>query len=532
MLIRLLILVGTLFCASVAQAEWREASSRNFIVYSEGSEADLRAFAEKLEKFDFVLRRIHQVQAPPSPNRLRVVLVPNQRAVADLAGRRGSGVAGYYIADARGMMLVGSQNRLAPRIGSDRGESRTLVYEIDPESVLLHEYTHHFMYQYFPATYPTWYSEGFAEFWGATRFLDDGVVEVGRPVEHRFGSFFANRWLPLGELLAAQNYSQVGEIDLLYAQGWLLVRYAWENPQRQRQLQQYLALINRGTPYADAARQAFGNLSQLNSELRTYAGRTRYSVINLPFRTIDVGEIRVRTMGPAEQAMFRSEVELSQGVSVAEFPAFATRVRREAAAFPNDPFALRLLVEVERIARDADAARSALDRLLAAAPEDPRGLMYKGLLDTDALRGRGTPAEFAAGRRPIERAIQLAPNDPLIQEAVYTSYQAMGQLPPEDGQAALYRAMELAPSDPRLRFKVAYDFEQRGMIPEAIATIRPDAYRAPDRRDESEGDRQRRERREDRDRRAGTSRTETAREMLERLEARSREQQPTSRSVN
>lgn len=530
MLIRLLLVLGALFGASTAQAEWREASTRNFIVYSEGSEADLRAFAEKLEKFDFVLRRIHRVQAPPSPNRLRVILVPNQRAVAELAGARGSGVAGYYIRDARGMMLVGSHNRLASRAGSDRGESRSLVYEIDPESVLLHEYTHHFMYQYFPATYPTWYSEGFAEFWGATRFLENGVVEVGRPAEHRFGSFGANRWLPLGELLEAQNYSQVGEVDLLYAQGWLLVRYAWENPERQRQLQQYLALINRGTTYADAARQAFGSVSQLNSELRSYAGRTRYTVINLPFRAIDTGDVALRTMSPAEQAMFRSEIELSQGVSVSEFPAFAARVRREAAAFPNDPFALRLLVEVERIARNADAARAALDRLLTVVPEDPRGLMLKGLIDTDGLRGRGSPAEFAAARRPIERAMQLSPNDPLIQEALYTSYQAMGRLPPEEAQAALYRAMELAPSDPRLRYIVAYDFEQRGMIPEAIATIRPDAYRVPDRRDESEGERQRRERREDRDRRAGTTRTETAREMLERLEGRLREQpaQPTS----
>src|SRR5690606_27248766 len=102
----------------------------------------------------------------------------------------------------------------------------------------LHEYTHHFMYHYFPATYPTWYSEGFAEFWGATRFLDNNVVEVGHPANHRFGSFVQGRWLPIGRLLAAQNYADVPEVDLLYAEGWLLVRYAWDNPERKRQLQE------------------------------------------------------------------------------------------------------------------------------------------------------------------------------------------------------------------------------------------------------------------------------------------------------
>jgi hypothetical protein len=86
--------------------------------------------------------------------------------------------------------------------------------------------------------------------------------------------------------------------------------------------------------------------------------------------------------------------------------------------------------------------------------------------------------------------------------------------------------MELAPSDGRLRYRVAADFEQRGLIPEAIATIRPDAYRTPDRREESDRERADRERRENRDRRAGTGRSETAREMLERLLKKQKESVP------
>jgi hypothetical protein len=196
-MIRKLLLLVTLLIggAGPAAAEWREASSRNFLVYSEAGEAELRAFAEKLEKFDFVLRRIHKVQAPPSPNKLRVILVGNQRDVATLAGRPGSGVAGYYVNDARGMLMVGSRNRLLSGRSGDRGENRD-VTGIDSEAVLLHEYTHHFMYQYFPATYPTWYSEGFAEFWGATRFLENGRGGGRRPAEHRFGSFLRQSLAP------------------------------------------------------------------------------------------------------------------------------------------------------------------------------------------------------------------------------------------------------------------------------------------------------------------------------------------------
>jgi tetratricopeptide (TPR) repeat protein len=513
---KLLLLLALVSWGGAAQAQWREAESRNFRVYSEASEAELRAFTEKLEKFDFVLRRIHKVEAPPSPNKLKIVLVPNQRAVATLAGYPRSGIAGYYVRDAQAMMMVGSRNRNPRGGGGDRGENRD-VYSIDPEYVLLHEYTHHFMYQYFPATYPTWYSEGFAEFWGATKFGENGVVEVGSPAEHRFGSFVANRWLAVQDLLQAQNYSQVAEIDLLYAQGWLLVRYAWENPTRQKQLQQYLALINRGSSFEQAAKTAFGDLGKLNAELRQYSGRGRFNVIQLPFRTIEVGDIKLRSLGSAEQALFLTDIEWSQGVSVREFPTFLARVRREAAAFPNDPFALRLLADVERVANNLPASRAAVDKLLAVRANDPRGLMLKGLVELKTLKAGGPAAAFEAARRPIEQAVRLAPNDPLVHEALYTSYAAMGSLPPEHAQSALYRAMELAPSDDRLRYLLASDFEKRGMIPEAIAIIRPDAYQVPDRRDESEGEKAKRERQENRNRRAGTAKTETAREMLDRL---------------
>ena len=64
---------------------------------------------------------------------------------------------------------------------------------LDIKTVLLHEYTHHFMYQYFPAAYPTWYSEGFAEFMASPVFNDDGSIGIGAPPEYR-GS--ARRFFP------------------------------------------------------------------------------------------------------------------------------------------------------------------------------------------------------------------------------------------------------------------------------------------------------------------------------------------------
>lgn len=504
------------FAPAAARAEWKEATTANFVVYAEGGEAQLREFAAKLEKFNYVLRTYHGVTAPPSPIKLKVYLFPSLAGVQKTAGS--DGVAGYYISRARGLMFVGTNARTINRSSDSRTAHANA--EIDAESILLHEYTHHFMYQYFPATYPTWYSEGFAEFWGATDILANDVVEVGLPANFRFGSFVENRWLPLRKLLTAQSYADVPELDLLYAEGWLLVRYIFDDPERRRQLQTYLNAINAGKSYEAAMNEAFTDVGALDRQLHSYAGKGKFSVLRLPFKKIDVGPIAVRSVTPAEDAMMTLSIELAQGILKREAADFAGKVRSAASRFPNDPFALALLAEAERLAGNRDAAVAAADRLLAAAPNDPRGLLQKALAEMERLKAAGSrdPKAWSAARQYIVRASRVVPNDPLVLDAFYESHAGLGTLPPEAAQAALYRAMELAPSDSDLRYKVAADFEKRGMIEEAIAIIRPDAYRLPHRKNESEKEKRRREEREEKYRGAGETKRETAREMLIRLE--------------
>jgi hypothetical protein len=75
---------------TAAWAEWKEATSPNFQVFSEGGEAQLREFTTKLEKFNYVLRLYHNVTAPPSPIKLKVYLLPSIAAVERWRARRAS----------------------------------------------------------------------------------------------------------------------------------------------------------------------------------------------------------------------------------------------------------------------------------------------------------------------------------------------------------------------------------------------------------------------------------------------------------
>ncbi|MEA3066361.1 MAG: hypothetical protein QOJ27_2822 [Sphingomonadales bacterium] len=502
---------------AAARAEWKEATTTNFVVYAEGGEAQLREFATKLEKFNFVLRAYHGVTAPPSPIKLKVYLFPTIAAVGKMAG--GEGVAGYYVPRARGLMMVGTRSRPPGAVNARSGPDYA---EIDSESILLHEYTHHFMFQYFPAAYPTWYSEGFAEFWGATNILPNDVVEVGQPVDYRYGSFVFNRWLPVRKLLTAQSYADVPELDLLYAEGWLLVRSTFDDARQTKQLQAYLKAINGGASYEQAMNDAFGDVGGLDSRLHQYAGKGKFTVLRLPFRKIEVGPIAIRSVSPAEDAMMTLSIELGQGILKREAAEFAGKVRAAAGRFPNDPFALALLSEAERLAGNHDAAAAAADRLLAAAPGDARGLLQKALAEMARLKASSSKdaKAWSEARQLLVRASRVAANDPLVLEAFYDSYADQGLLPPDAAQSALYKAMELAPSDSDLRYKVAADFERRDMLEEAIAIIRPVAYELPHRKGESAKEKKRREEREEKNRGAGEQKRETAREMLARLEGR------------
>jgi tetratricopeptide (TPR) repeat protein len=518
-----------LILPTAAQATWHEATSTHFIVYSEGSQQDARDFAARLERFDFVLRRVRPVPADAPALKLRVFLLQDQNAVARIAG---GSTAGFYLPDRRGLMLVGTRRRSV--VSADARTAQQSGGEIEPESVLFHEYTHHFTFQYFPATYPVWYSEGFAEFWGATRILAGDVVEVGLPADHRFSTFRALGWLPLERLLAAHNYSEVpGEnIFLLYAEGWLLVRYLFENPARQRQIQEYLRLVNQGVDFAEAARRAIPDLAVFNNELYQYAGPQRFNVVRLPFRTIDIGQITVRTLRPSEQALIMDEIKVSSGYRQREATEFAAAVRGRASRFPDDPFAIRLVMETQYLADNHAEAIAAADRLLSLEPNHPRALTIKGMSQMAGLAAaRNTDqAAWLAARQLVARAVNAAPQDPVVLSAYFRSFLLQNVTPTDAAQNALYTAMELAPSDDELRYLLARDYEQRDMLTEAISIIRPVAYQVPHRPNETESERRERQTREQRNRRAGEEWHENARELLIRIEARAAQPAAPARS--
>src|SRR4051812_31118181 len=138
-MIRGILVALAMVFATSAQATWYEAISNNFIVYAEGSQQQARDFAARLERFRFVLKTFRPIREGQASARLRVFLLQDEDAVERMAG---GNVAGYYVSDARGLMLVGTRHRDSG-LNDIRSAQESAADVFDPENVLFHEYTHH-----------------------------------------------------------------------------------------------------------------------------------------------------------------------------------------------------------------------------------------------------------------------------------------------------------------------------------------------------------------------------------------------------
>jgi hypothetical protein len=93
--------ISLFMVAATAHAEWLEASSDHFVIYSDQNEETTRRFAEKLERFHAAMARLHgKQQTKPGPsNRVTIFVVSSTGKVREVVGTKNRYMAGVYIPD-------------------------------------------------------------------------------------------------------------------------------------------------------------------------------------------------------------------------------------------------------------------------------------------------------------------------------------------------------------------------------------------------------------------------------------------------
>lgn len=457
-----------LVLAYPALAQWHEASSDHFVIYADDKERDILRFAENLERYHSAMTLLtgRKVEKPSPSNRVMIYVVGSERAIRKLAGGKSRNIAGFYI----------------PRAGA----SRAFVQDIRNRKgyphfstiVLLHEYAHHFLISSSRLAVPRWLGEGQAEYFSATTFKPDGGMLIGGVAQHRAGELLYAPPLPLRALLDPEFYAERGNPgrDGFYGNSWLLYHYLTFSQERSGQLDQYLRHLVDGMSSVEAGEAAFGDLDNLEGELRAYL-RGRMKTFVIPAEQLSAGSITIRRLTAGEIAMMDVNIQSQRGVNDAEAAELVVEARAIAAGFPDDPAVLAALAEAEYDAGFDDAAIIAADRAIALDPGRANAYVQKGYaLFRQAREAEDKTVAFAAAMKPFETLNAIENDHPLPLVYYYRSFAERGAAPDETARAALERAAVLAPFDHELQLNAGMMLIGEGKHDLARLFLRPVAF--------------------------------------------------------
>jgi Flp pilus assembly protein TadD len=461
-----LLVVILVFVSAPAGAAWHRATSPHFIIYADESPAKLRAFAEKLERFDKAVRIARSMKDPPvgDGGRLTVLVVPGVLDVRMLKPGTGS-AAGFYTPRYWGSVAV------VPRLLASNSTST-------PETIFFHEYAHHLMFSDFATPIPAWLVEGFAEFMSTADVNQDGSVGLGAGAVHRAGTLRkpGRATVPLEVLLSGKQLRSDAEVSALYARGWLLAHYLTFNGARRGQIEAYLAAIAAGRPQLEAARATFGDLRRLDQELDAYLKADKFPYLTIPAARVAIGAVSVEPLGPGSRNYVPLMMRIQVGVDREKRPGLAADARRLAVAYPADPQMAMVLGSALIYNEEFAAADAAADRAIALNPQSAEALILKARALTGRAKAGDKSVSFASVRGIANRANRLDPENPEPLVLFYRSFLDQRIPVTANAIAALHYASDLAPHDLGLRFESARRFLADGNAAKARARLVPLAY--------------------------------------------------------
>jgi hypothetical protein len=479
-MIRMALALLLVLVPATARAEWWRAETDHFVIYSQDKKASTQQFAVELERFDNALRMLQNLPTrPPKPlsraNKLTIFRTGTERDMAYLYGAPGSGVAGFYFARAGAPLAftpVRSEGRDARSVEGRDEDQRA---ELDPRTILQHEYVHHFMLQTFSATYPDWYVEAFAELYGTLVLEADGGFRVGSPPQHRADLIYGLPDIPLTKLFD-QNAKR-DEIDHVqfYGYGWLLAHYLSFEPKRKGQLRSYLKALHDGQDGLTAARAAFGDLGQLAKEVRAY------KTGNFPGFAVKPNNytppaVDLRPLAEADAAVMTEYMRTRRGVSRKQARDVAGDIEAKARRYPASLFVQLAATEAFLDARRLDEADATADRALAIDPNSTDALVFKGMIAME--RGKaGDKSGFAAARAPLIKAARLDQQDPRPFILYYETFRRAGEAAPEAAVVGLEQIFAEAAFDPDYRLILARQLLIEGKGADAQIVLAPIVYR-------------------------------------------------------
>ncbi|HEX7798878.1 MAG TPA: hypothetical protein VF402_00920 [Asticcacaulis sp.] len=348
-------------CAPAARAaDWIEAQSAHFTIYSQAPEKKTRLYVRKLEAFHTLTNMLLGASDNGPQTRFTVYLLADNDQMLLVRPNFARQVGGVYFNCAEGTQAYASLQYFD-------------MNDQDPSLVtLLHEYSHYVMFQHARTWYPAWYVEGFAEYL-STADPEKGSITVGEMSQERDFTLSQDRWIAFDKVLdpdfgfAGDKSNNPWEIESFYAQSWLLTHYMLSDDGRARALNAYFARLQNGEAPVAAFEAATGiKVATLESTLKRYAQKTFY--LKVPVPDYPDAQIAVTPVPAADAAWLFDASLLTTCPDATQGKAILWRLT--ALDTPQASVGLRLAVDRARILY-GDAAAAAADDLKALTASTP-----------------------------------------------------------------------------------------------------------------------------------------------------------------
>ena len=234
-----------------------------------------------------------------------------------------------------------------------------------------------------------------------------------------------------------------------YTVGWLVNHYLTFSGSRAGQLQTYLRLVNGGMNSAPAARQAFGDLDKLASEIQKYKHSGRLGGADVVPGTKANPQVTLRRLGPDEEAVMKSVIRTRSGPTKSEERGVAGDVRDLARQYPNSLQVYLELAKAEFDVENYDAAEAAADRAIQIDPESVEALIDKSEVLLE--RGKADKKYLPEARVWVAKAHDLDPQNPEPLFVNYQTYFYEGGAIPETALIGLEQSFMRARQDYNVR---------------------------------------------------------------------------------
>ncbi|WP_293824548.1 DUF1570 domain-containing protein [uncultured Brevundimonas sp.] len=482
-----LVLMTSLIGVGSARAEWLRAETDHFVVYGDTSESSLRRYAGRIERFDALLRAYYPIKTEYEIPKLEIFMANGRRDMNSIAPGIDESIAGYY--------------------SPNSGRIYTVVNTRSPmgDVVAYHEYAHHFMFQMRSGAYPSWFIEGFAEYYSTTE-ISGRQIKFGRHNPGRMNSLTsgANTWAKMEDVLEWRTGSD-GRYPAhqYYAQAWAMTHYFMSTPERTQMLGRYLAAVANGEDSVVAMQAATGRTAaQLQADVWRYISGS-ISVLT-PQIEIVAPTVSISRLTKAEADAIWLDVRLDNEPVIQNTgeddedddhkkdDAQQARDKREeienraelirsslalASEHGNDRVGALLTARAQRLMGRPDLALAALTPLINDELADADILRVAAMALLDQVRTEQDPDASQALRRRasayLARAMDADPLDFRIYLGLNDTRRGQAQYPTPNDLSTLEVAYALAPQsfDTRLRLGEAY--LARGMNAAAINVLTP-----------------------------------------------------------